>query len=865
VCLITHAFWPDDHGGTETYVHGLATALGAAGHRAFVFHPFADPSKPDGAVEEGSVEGVDVVRINRPVLHPHQEFGDPAVEAALRRVLFDRRVDVAHFHHLARGLSASLVETAWMAGARVVLTVHDAWIGCPKGKELDLQGKQCHGPVAAATCGACLARGRSELVEPSTAWVTARNHYFGRVLPLCDLITSPSAYQARMLSRAPWLHKPIEVLHTGLQLTDRPRPTRPPLAPGHAVRIGVMSNFVRSVHGEDFKGAEVLARAADRLARDGNPVHVYGAADEASRAVLARSPNLVLHGPYAADQTVEILDSLDYLVVPSLIENYPTVVREAFARGVPVIASSAGGLPELVTHDVDGLVVPAGDAKALAGALRRARRDLELLARLRGATRSPLSMGDDAAGWVDRYLSLTHLDQQPGTATRVSVVVATYRRHPELRRCLEGFTHQTLPRHQFELIVVDDAPEEPAAVVVAEFASALDIRYLAQPVNSGLGEARRTGVEAATGNIVLFFDDDDVPGPGLLAEHARMHEVHPGEAQAVLGFTAVHPDVVVSPAFYHALMVGQQYFSYPALQEAVPAPWHCAWGGRTSYKTSLLRRVGPRGRWLEDSDLNVRLKRAGLEVRYTRSAVQYLTDSLNDVRLISRARHLGTTAAAMLKSEPDPELTALFGGTGTEAQLGQLAPAVPRAESIVGLLAAQGLPALRCTTVLADGTPCTAEALLHRAYSLLLREAHLAGWVTEERRRPGQRATLAAAPDWTDLGSLRDLVGTYLAALAGDTAARAELYLCLPTGTTPPGTAVALLAAIVEQLGFDHRSIPDVKVLHSADPQAQRIEAVWLRPGWGAPATPGPSLRTVEGPDAVRRALGLAPRSEALK
>lgn len=864
ICLVTHAFWPFDRGGVETYVHDLATALSARGHQTVVFHPFSDSSKADGTVEDDSVDGVDVVRINRPALHPHQEFGDEAVERALRRLLWDRRVDITHFHHLSRGLSASLLETAWMAGTRVVLTLHDAWLGCPKGKEIDITGHQCSGPESAAKCGECLAKGRDELVEASTTWVAARNAYFSRVLHFCDLVTSPSEYQARMLGAAPWLHKRIDVSPTGVTLsTDTIPRTRTVPSPG-AVRIGALSNFLLSFEGEDFKGAAVLASASAQLPAGSPKIHVYGATDATSKACLERSPNLVLHGRFDAERLNEILDELDYLVVPSLIENYPTVVREAFARGVPAITSDAGGLPELVTDGVNGLVVPAGDTAALAAALTRAQRDTDLLEHLREGIRQPLAIDEDASLWVERYRRLNGSDAVSAPSTRISVVVSTYDRPKELRRCLEGFTAQSLSRDLFEVIVVDDCPESPARTVAESFSDVLDVRYIAHPANRGVGEARRSGVDVATGAIVLFMDDDDIPGRRLLSEHIRLHERHPGEAEAVLGFTAVHPDLTVSPALYHALVVGQEYFSYPALDESAPVPWHCAWAGRTSYKASLLRRIPPRGRWLEDTDLNARLEKEGLVVHYTRNAVQFLTDSLNDVRLLSRARHLGFSAAKLLAEGPRPELVHLLGGADPGERLRQLAPMVPQAESIVRSLTDAGLPALRRSTVLVDSQPWIAEELLHRCYSVLFSEANLSGRVIEEERHDG-RVCFAASPEWSDPNCLKEILGVYLAAFDGDSDADTELYLCLRAGAMDPHDALRTVTTLVAELGYDASAVPAVKVLHFAGTEAHELNAIWLRGGWGSPDTPGPSFRAIEGPDGLRRTAGLRPRSEALK
>jgi glycosyltransferase involved in cell wall biosynthesis len=64
------------------------------------------------------------------------------------------------------------------------------------------------------------------------------------------------------------------------------------------------------------------------------------------------------------------------VVVPSLGEGFGMVALEAMERGRPVIASAVGGLPEIVADGVTGLVVPAGDAEALADAIVELAADL---------------------------------------------------------------------------------------------------------------------------------------------------------------------------------------------------------------------------------------------------------------------------------------------------------------------------------------------------------------------------------------------------------------------------------------------------------------------------------------------------------
>ncbi len=69
------------------------------------------------------------------------------------------------------------------------------------------------------------------------------------------------------------------------------------------------------------------------------------------------------------NDVVQILQRADVLVIPSLQENQPFAVIEAQMMGVPVIASNAGGLPEMVDHQGAGLIVEKGNSLQLSNAL----------------------------------------------------------------------------------------------------------------------------------------------------------------------------------------------------------------------------------------------------------------------------------------------------------------------------------------------------------------------------------------------------------------------------------------------------------------------------------------------------------------
>jgi len=68
-------------------------------------------------------------------------------------------------------------------------------------------------------------------------------------------------------------------------------------------------------------------------------------------------------------KAMTILKSSSVLVVPSRMESLPQVIKEAFYLQVPVVATNVGGIPELVTHDVNGLLVPPNEPKKLVEAI----------------------------------------------------------------------------------------------------------------------------------------------------------------------------------------------------------------------------------------------------------------------------------------------------------------------------------------------------------------------------------------------------------------------------------------------------------------------------------------------------------------
>lgn len=100
-----------------------------------------------------------------------------------------------------------------------------------------------------------------------------------------------------------------------------------------------------------------------------------------------------LRGGLPAEELLEIYRAADVVVAPCVVggdgnrDGLPTVLIEAQALGVPVVATDVTGIPELVEHERTGLLAPQGDAAALAGSIQRLLDDPEYATALAAAGR----------------------------------------------------------------------------------------------------------------------------------------------------------------------------------------------------------------------------------------------------------------------------------------------------------------------------------------------------------------------------------------------------------------------------------------------------------------------------------------------
>jgi glycosyltransferase involved in cell wall biosynthesis len=153
--------------------------------------------------------------------------------------------------------------------------------------------------------------------------------------------------------------------------------------------------------------ATLLAAAARWQGRDPCPVVALagrGPLDQALRAA-ADADGIRMRFLGQREDVPALLAAADVVVVPSLWEGQPLIVQEALRAGRPLVASRTGGIPDLTGQD-GAVLVPPGDAAALAEAVLSVLDDPALAARLSAAARDRAAALPSQAAAVDAALAL---------------------------------------------------------------------------------------------------------------------------------------------------------------------------------------------------------------------------------------------------------------------------------------------------------------------------------------------------------------------------------------------------------------------------------------------------------------------------
>ncbi len=614
ILQVVHGFPPDAHGGTEAYVRDLAAAFAGPGDtEVAVFTRHGDGHARELSLRRWSDGAVDVISVNN-TFHScesyESSYANPAIECIAGDFLDEWRPDIVHVHHLTC-LSTGIPRQAAHRDIPVVMTLNDYWLICHRGQLVDLDGRRCPGPWGRG-CAGCLPPGAlasrtafrtvrtlqsfpipgvsvaigiaarvREAATPTDhirAATLARLEHMRAAVADVRFFLAPSATLAAAFAPFGFPADRVIRCNQGISTTRFERIQR---TPSNRLRVGFAGGL------QPTKGGSVLLDALDELPHDRVVVDVLGSSSgyhgdsRFAAALQTRLGHAGIRrlGSVSHERMPAILADLDVLVVPSIwIENAPFIIREAFAAGIPVIASNLGGMAEMVRDGVDGLLFPAGDSAALAAALRKLIDNPDFLTTLRVGVRRPMSIEEDAAWLRELYVraganehrvaiagrQVPAASSQKRTAsskkraaTHLTAVILNYRTADQTALAARSLQSSFAPPG--EILIVDNHSEDGSA---ASLQHSLDnVRVIESDRNLGFAGGCNIGIRTALeggARFVLLMNSDAVLAPDAIGALVRAVEQHSNAriAGPVL-LSREEPDHVSSAGISFSLHTGR--------------------------------------------------------------------------------------------------------------------------------------------------------------------------------------------------------------------------------------------------------------------------------------------------------------------
>lgn len=403
ILVVSSGLKPDRFGGLPSHVEDLLHALVKAGQDVAYLNVGAKSKWPFTRLWERSDLPCRAWNLSSKLayseywtgtIHPmFQVIASRAYRQKFLYVIEQYKPNLVHIHELT-SFPVELILELRRRSIRIVFSAHDFFVFCPTVKLFRPDHSFCDRTTDQLDCYACSISARSEWAKQ---WEFANDYWLGGFVPIRNLgrrfirllesvlskPVPPQDYQERSLDFQRILLAVDLVLTTSrkqqrifaqrtngcqicyLQLsrstipTDRPVPRLSSRSPGKLIFLAL--NIVNLA-----KGLSLLEQTFASLYQDHPEVelHIYGMTDR-------KAPGIRYFGPYDDQQLDEIIASADFGILPSLWpEAFGYVGPEMLSRGLPVLASERGAMPDYVLHGVNGLLFDPASSEALETCVR---------------------------------------------------------------------------------------------------------------------------------------------------------------------------------------------------------------------------------------------------------------------------------------------------------------------------------------------------------------------------------------------------------------------------------------------------------------------------------------------------------------
>ena len=330
--LVLHSrYLSGDLSGENRIVESEVRLLREAGHRVWLMDPTPDVGGPLALAATGA-----------------NAVWSRAAAAHVRRLVERHRIEVAHAHNLFPALSPAVIRAAADAGAVPLLSLHSYRLLCMAGTLV-----RDHAP-----CELCV--GRAPL--PGVRYRCYRGSRSGSTAMATSLMLHRSTRTFERVHRFLPVSRFVAAMHVRGGLPAGRMRVKPNFAWEGPRRTGPGRHFLYFGRFAPEKGLLPLVRTWSR----GERLVLVGAGPEEARLREAAGPGVELRPPIPAAEVPALLTEARAVLLPSIApEAASMMLLEAAAAGVPAVAASVGGVPEIIRHGESGILVPPGDAGAM--------------------------------------------------------------------------------------------------------------------------------------------------------------------------------------------------------------------------------------------------------------------------------------------------------------------------------------------------------------------------------------------------------------------------------------------------------------------------------------------------------------------
>lgn len=433
---VLNHFLPQQTAGTEVYTWALSKRLNQNNAEVNVIIPNYGGTVND-IYEYDSIKVIRFAETSKTDRSLIMGRRAPDGVATFRKLIELEKPGVVHFHELAgsNGITLHHIKAAKDAGAKIVITFHLAGYTCRTGN-LIYQGKEfCDGLISTNLCSSCYLHAKGfgaiapvlvpvstilqKLGIDTTKWnnkagtALGTSHLiqklkddFTTLMSMCDKVVVLTEWYKKVLVLNGVDSKKIYLIKQGLPFETTVSKIKDNTRGDLPVRMLFLGRI------SPFKGLHLLLEALQAIPETKISLAIYGQPADAvyeqeCRQLAEGKTNIKWKGLLPQNEVIATMQEYDALCLCSTFsEMSPLVIQEAFAAGIPVIASEVYGNKEQVKHNVNGLLFAFNNNSSLKEQLQRCIDEPMLLSQLRKNSSGVKSFDEVADEYLNMYKEL---------------------------------------------------------------------------------------------------------------------------------------------------------------------------------------------------------------------------------------------------------------------------------------------------------------------------------------------------------------------------------------------------------------------------------------------------------------------------